>query len=315
MNHPAPPPADVCYTIDASHPRRIMVASDLDAALRDVSSVWTEAAGVRVFACSISDALNALDLQAAPDVLIVEIERCNDAACALLDRCEALAVADGQRGIIIFPRDALGTVAARIAAPSLSLLCDPSPVERVAAIGFAVERGVTGVLETRDIAPEGLQSLADEVARIARALAALASAPAASSGDIFSDGLIGYRAEPLPRAVSTVPVSAGEVRAMIRARRLRERFFLADLFADPAWDMLLDLFAARIERTQVAVSSLCIAAAVPPTTALRTIRAMTATGLLTRVDDPGDRRRVFIALSEATATAMQNYVAAAREVN
>jgi hypothetical protein len=41
-----------------------------------------------------------------------------------------------------------------------------------------------------------------------------------------------------------------------------------DLFADPGWDILLDLYAARQEGKQVSVSSLCIAAAVPPTTAL-----------------------------------------------
>jgi len=36
--------------------------------------------------------------------------------------------------------------------------------------------------------------------------------------------------------------------------------------ADPAWDMLLDLTAARAESRAVSVSSLCIAAGVPTTT-------------------------------------------------
>ena len=61
--------------------------------------------------------------------------------------------------------------------------------------------------------------------------------------------------------------------------------------------MLLDLTAARIEGQPVAVSSLCIAAAVPPTTALRWIKAMTDMGLFERVADPKDRRRIFIELS------------------
>ena len=39
----------------------------------------------------------------------------------------------------------------------------------------------------------------------------------------------------------------------------------AELFGDPAWDMLLDLTAARAEHTRVSVTSLCIASAVPPT--------------------------------------------------
>ena len=37
------------------------------------------------------------------------------------------------------------------------------------------------------------------------------------------------------------------VRAVIRARRLRARYFDAELFADPAWDMLLDLLQAEID--------------------------------------------------------------------
>ena len=63
--------------------------------------------------------------------------------------------------------------------------------------------------------------------------------------------------------------------------------------------------AARLERRDVAVSSLCIAAAVPPTTALRWISAMTEQGLLVRVADADDRRRVFIRLSADAAERME----------
>jgi len=76
---------------------------------------------------------------------------------------------------------------------------------------------------------------------------------------------------------------------------------------------LLDLAAARIEGTQVAVSSLCIAAAVPPTTALRAIRGMTERGLFVRVADDNDKRRIFIELSDQTADAMRNYLSAAKQ--
>ncbi len=52
--------------------------------------------------------------------------------------------------------------------------------------------------------------------------------------------------------------------------------------------------AARGNR--VAVSSLCIAAAVPATTALRWIKALTDRGLFVRAADPQDGRRVYIEL-------------------
>ncbi len=82
-------------------------------------------------------------------------------------------------------------------------------------------------------------------------------------------------------------------------RRLRDRYFPSDLFADPAWDILLDLTASRLEKKPVSVSSLCIAAAVPPTTALRWVRMMTDQGLLERRADPADARRMFVDLSDA----------------
>ena len=100
------------------------------------------------------------------------------------------------------------------------------------------------------------------------------------------------------------------VHRIMHQRRLREKFLGADLFADPAWDILLDLTAARVEHRRVSVTSLCIAAGVPPTTALRWIGQMIDTGLLVREQDDQDRRRAFIDLSEEGAAAMARYFAA-----
>jgi len=113
----------------------------------------------------------------------------------------------------------------------------------------------------------------------------------------------------LPSA-APVPFDKGRARLArekIRERRWREQFFAADLFADPAWDMLLDLYAAFYERRQVSVSSLCIAAAVPATTALRWIKTMADEGLFERSIDPDDARRIFIGISEKTRIAMDGY--------
>ncbi len=115
-----------------------------------------------------------------------------------------------------------------------------------------------------------------------------------------------------PTATDEVALGAAQVRDMLRARRLREDFLPGELFADPAWDMLLDLLAARLEQERVSVSSLCIASAVPPTTALRWIRTLTDKGIVHRQADPHDGRRVFIALAEETAQALTRWFMASR---
>ncbi|HEX8447956.1 MAG TPA: MarR family winged helix-turn-helix transcriptional regulator [Allosphingosinicella sp.] len=148
-----------------------------------------------------------------------------------------------------------------------------------------------------------LQQLSEEVGRIANVLAALSEHEAAAAAMAAVGGASSRDDGALDPAF---------IRSIIRVRRLRDHFFKSDLFADPAWDMLLDLMAARVERQRVAVSSLCIAAAVPPTTALRWIKSLCDQGLFVRVADPEDGRRVFIELSNETAARMEAYLRSAQ---
>ena len=129
-----------------------------------------------------------------------------------------------------------------------------------------------------------------------------------SPGQDVEDRRPGYTPEP----VADVAVDPLEVRRTIRARRLRDQFLGVGLFEDPAWDMMLDLFAAELEGVQVSVSSLCIAAAVAPTTALRWIGKLSEAGLLVRNPDPFDRRRAYMALSPRASEGMRGYLAAVR---
>ncbi|MGN6817326.1 MAG: hypothetical protein ACTHJR_01490 [Sphingomonas sp.] len=174
--------------------------------------------------------------------------------------------------IVTLTESQIDAVAAPLLARRITLLCDPQPADLAAAIAQAL------------VAP------AEPAARPLPANVA----------DQRSE--YGLPAEP-------VQVAAADVRKAIRARRLRSRPFPDVLFEDPAWDMLLDLYAAHLERGQVSVSSLCIAAAVPPSTALRWISKMTEDGLFVREPDPFDRRRAFMALSEAALDRMNRYFA------
>lgn len=104
--------------------------------------------------------------------------------------------------------------------------------------------------------------------------------------------------------LSDQPVSEKEVRALLRLRRSRDRFFAGDLFADPAWDILLELYAAALGQFRVSVSSLCVGAAVPATTALRWINHLEEKGMIMRRPDPTDGRRHFLILSKDATEAM-----------
>lgn len=145
---------------------------------------------------------------------------------------------------------------------------------------------------------EHLLELSNEVNRIAGTLARL-------SVDSGIDG----RPENGDASLEVRELSAERVRNVLRARRLRAHFFPDDLFADPAWDMLLDLFYAELAQHRVAVSSLCVAAAVPPTTALRWLTTLVNRGLVVRRPDPRDARRVFVELAPDASAALHRYFA------
>lgn len=98
-------------------------------------------------------------------------------------------------------------------------------------------------------------------------------------------------------------------RLLIRSRQQRGKFLDASLFADPAWDILLDLTLSDLNGRTVPVSSACVAASVPLSTALRWVRTLTEAGLIKRWTDPQDRRRDLIALSDEARLAMRRYLA------
>ncbi len=201
---------------------------------------------------------------------------------------------------------ALPPSSARLGSDSVELLIDADEAERAAALALAVNicRHPTRLSDVAtDKNAARLRQLSEEVNRIASTLARLSAGPVTTP----------RRVDP-GSAADTPPVSADTVRSVIRARRLRSRYFSEELFADPAWDMLLDLLQAEIAQLRVPVSSLCIAAAVPATTALRWLKTMTQQGLFIRRADPHDGRRVFVELAPETSQALRRYFAEVGQV-
>ncbi len=91
-------------------------------------------------------------------------------------------------------------------------------------------------------------------------------------------------------------------------RRKRASIFgNPDLFGEPAWDILLDLYIAQGEGKPVSVSSACIGSAAPPTTGLRWLGVLADEGLVVRENDPADHRRVLVRLTAAGQAAMDRF--------
>lgn len=271
---------------------------------------------------TLRDAEDRLDRQAAADAVLIELAAehtaCSD---ALLDRVGRMASQQGQVAVVSASLATIDGVVARLGDTPVTLLCEPDEGERAWALALAWAAPAEARLADVSAEMDGhrLRRLAEEMSRVAKVLSSLSSQ---ESGVKSLTGRFApeveapaqsYDPEPPVPGKPALP-DAGAVRALLRLRRLREAFFAAGLFADPAWDMLLDLFAAHIEGERVAVSSLCIAAAVPPTTALRWIGTMTENGLFERHADPLDGRRVFIRLSDTAIDGMAHYFAAMQRI-
>ncbi|AOH86931.1 hypothetical protein AWL63_18575 [Sphingomonas panacis] len=93
----------------------------------------------------------------------------------------------------------------------------------------------------------------------------------------------------------------------LMALRLRQVIFGNDLFADPAWDMLLDLHSAEARNEKVKITSLSAMARVPSSTSCRWARILTQKGLIVREKDPVDKRRVYVRLSPDARQLMRVY--------
>ena len=93
-------------------------------------------------------------------------------------------------------------------------------------------------------------------------------------------------------------------------RRRREAILGSNaLLGEPAWDILLDLYIARRTDQEVSVSSACIGSAAPATTGLRWLGALQEAGLVVRINDYEDHRRVLVKLSQEGAARMERYFA------
>jgi hypothetical protein len=88
-------------------------------------------------------------------------------------------------------------------------------------------------------------------------------------------------------------------------RRRRKAHFPEDIFAEPAWDLLLDLFVDTVAGKRVSTKSMCAAADVPSSTALRWISILEGKGLVRRFTPPHDQRLTAVQMTSDGYGAMR----------
>lgn len=251
------------------------------------------------------------------DVVIVDCPILAAAEMAGLARLDDRIAQSGTHLIVLTSLDALDAVFSILDRSKPQILIQPSRAEVIVAVGRVMGHLTTAaaVREMSEADRLSLLRLSEQIDAIAQELDRISSTDPSRDDGVsdFKRGFSMANAKPLSlseQAKRAKPPQLPDprlVRQMIAGRQARAQFFDAELFADPAWDMLLDLTAAHAEKAEVSVTSLCIAAGVPATTALRWLKQMVDCGIFERVADASDRRRAFIRLSDSSLDAMARY--------
>lgn len=292
-------------------------------AMRDELAGDVAAAGFGLHECGSLDLLAEGDPRALGEGVLLDCPQVDGTALAALTRLDMRAARSGAQLVISTSVEGLEDVFGCCSQSRPTILVNPRRADRIVALGQMLAQASSPRMRMRELSAEdrlALLRLTEQVNKLAERLDGMgdtpdggvlrspamafrfdeaAGAPPRAGNGVLGDRLVRSTRPPLP--------DPRLVRRIIHQRQLRARFFDGELFADPAWDMLLDLTAARVEHARVSVTSLCIASGVPPTTALRWIAQLTDAGLLERVEDETDRRRAFIQLTDKAVDAMARY--------
>ena len=300
----------------------VIVLADRTYVRAEIAEDVAAAGIVSIQARSLSEAISShftegLSSVAFADIVVVDCPVASHEHITLIQEIDRNVNLLGTQFIVSTSINSLDEVFGSVTQSDAQILVTPTRADRIMALGRSLVHTGNKVRELSEGDRLAIMRLTEQVAQIAQKIEKLSGDSGERSQQPSPFNFDGANSRDMPydgndrliRSVRPALPDPRLVRRIIRHRQLRERYFEGDLFADPAWDMLLDLTAARVENTRVSVTSLCIASGVPPTTALRWIGQMTDAGLLERVDDVDDRRRAFLTLTERAAMAMARYFA------
>ncbi len=101
---------------------------------------------------------------------------------------------------------------------------------------------------------------------------------------------------------------AAILNALMKSSEDRIRIFGSHAADAGSWQMMLELAAGHERGESIPTTSLCLAAGIPATTALRRLEGLEELGLVERFPDPADRRRVLVGLTPTGHAKMLRYL-------
>ncbi|MES2902955.1 MAG: hypothetical protein V4696_02100 [Pseudomonadota bacterium] len=99
---------------------------------------------------------------------------------------------------------------------------------------------------------------------------------------------------------------AKELGLVLEARSRRAKFLPLQVFSEPAWDMLLQLYAAHVAGRRISIENLCALSAAPASIAMRWLNSLVDLGLAEKTlcgNDPPS----LVQLTRTGLDAMDSY--------
>lgn len=113
--------------------------------------------------------------------------------------------------------------------------------------------------------------------------------------------LLGLLPDPRP-----VQMTEDHVHSLLNARRGREVLFGRELFSDPAWDLILELYAAKLGNGRMSAPQLARSIGVSETIAYRWIAALVEAGIVFWNEKLSDSTETTLELSNEAGEKMDH---------
>lgn len=97
---------------------------------------------------------------------------------------------------------------------------------------------------------------------------------------------------------------ADGARSIIRTRQAMAKRFPMGAFRDQAWDLMLDLYVREIEQRETCVKQALLATRLSSTSAMRLLERIENAGLIARIPDTADHRRMIVQLTNCGRAAI-----------